>query len=201
MGRNRPAAVRRAEQAGAGIILLDDGFQRRDVARTVDILVIDGPTAFGNGLPLPAGPLREFPGEAARAHFAIVLNEPENRRNHFYGLPAYRLNTRLSAKALEALPQRPPVAFAGLARPEKFFESLRHAGIKPVVTVPFPDHHTYTETDLARLKTLAAKHRAPLITTSKDAVKLPGGFATTLPQEVTGADAGAILADITSRLR
>lgn len=201
VGRNRPATVRRAEQAGATLILLDDGFQRRDVARTVDILVIDGTTAFGNNRPLPAGPLREFPTAIARAHFAIVLNEPESRRNRFYGLPAYRLTTGLAKAALAGLPPRPPVAFAGLARPDKFFESLRQSGLKPSATVAYADHHCYTETDLAALKALAAKHRAPLVTTEKDAVKLPPQFATALPLEVSGPDADTILAELATRLR
>ncbi len=93
------------------------------------------------------------------------------------------------------------MAFAGLAHPEKFFTSLQRAGVKPAATVPFPDHHTYTEKDLTDLKELATKHRAPLVTTEKDAVKLPPRFATVLPLDVTGPDADAILADINTRLR
>ncbi|PZP38642.1 MAG: tetraacyldisaccharide 4'-kinase, partial [Pseudomonas fluorescens] len=123
VGRNRAAVVRRAEQAGATLMILDDGFQRRDVARQADILVINGShskpgsSVWGNGLPLPAGPLRETLPNRSRAHFAIVLNEQPQSPIPYYGLPSYRLETRLNPDSLAPLRGKSLVAFAGLAHP------------------------------------------------------------------------------------
>lgn len=190
VGRHRPSVVTRAEQAGATLIILDDGFQRRDVARTADILVIDGPTAFGNGLTLPAGPLREFLAARTRAHFAVVINEPAAATNTFYGLTTYRLQSSLSHAHL---PAGPLVAFAGIANPSKFFTALRHTGAKLAETIPFPDHHRYTAQDLKTLTATTQAHNATLVTTSKDATKLPHGFAHPLPLHLHGPDLPQLL--------
>lgn len=196
IGRNRPAVVRRAEQAGATLILLDDGFQRRDVARQANILVI-GAQGFGNGLCLPAGPLREPLAARTRASFAVVINEPQAHTGTFYGVTAYRLQGSIPAANL---PKGPLVAFAGTAHPSAFFQSLKAAGATVVEAIPFPDHHAYTAADLTRLSTRANTQGARLITTAKDAPKLPAGFAHTAPYTLTGPDLPQLLTHLTTLL-
>jgi tetraacyldisaccharide 4'-kinase len=200
VGRNRPATVRRAEEAGATLIILDDAFQRRDIGRNADILVIDGPRGFGNGLPLPAGPLREPLAARARAHFAVVIDESAARPNAWYGLPAYRLNLHPDATALAALKGQKMVAFAGIGDPAKFFALLASHNLDVVEQFPFPDHHRYTARDLANLHRAARHHQARLVTTAKDAAKLPPAFAAVLPVSAGGPDWPAILADLAPRL-
>ncbi|TKW60793.1 MAG: tetraacyldisaccharide 4'-kinase [Blastochloris viridis] len=202
VGRNRAAVARRAEEAGATLLILDDGFQRRDVARTCDILVINGQTEspWGNGLTLPAGPLREPLKHRSRAHFAIVLNEPESGTLPYYGLPAYRLQTQLTEASLAPLHGKPLVAFAGLAHPEKFMKSLAANGLKLAAAIAFPDHHAYTPKNLTYLKQRAAEAKGILVTTTKDAAKLPQGFAYVVEQTLTGPQQTDILTDIDQRL-
>ena len=202
VGRNRPAVVRRAEQAGATFIILDDGFQRRDVARNADILVLNGAqaSAWGNGLPMPAGPLRECLSNRTRAHFAIVLNEPPQTPLPYYGLPAYRLYTQPAPESISPLRGKPLVAFAGLAHPEKFMHTLVQQGLKLAAAIAFPDHHPYTPANLAYLRQRAADAKGILVTTEKDAVKLPAGFAHVVPLTLSGPARADLLTELDDRL-
>ncbi|MBI1309085.1 MAG: tetraacyldisaccharide 4'-kinase [Proteobacteria bacterium] len=200
VGKNRPAAVKRAEQAGATLILLDDGFQRRDISRQINILVINGANPFGNGLPLPAGPLREDLSAARRASFAIVLNEPSNKINTFYGVEAYRLSITPTPQSLAAL-KGPLLAFAGIAHPQKFFKTLKDQNLNVLETHPYPDHHRYTRSQLAFLHARAQSLGASLVTTAKDATKLPRHFAHVLTTTLTGEDTHNIIEELNLRLR
>ncbi len=201
VGRNRPAVARRAEQSGATLLILDDGFQRRDVARSCDILVLNGLSPWGNGLPLPAGPLREPLSARRRAHFAIVINEPAPTGKPrptlpYYGLPAYRLTTRLAPASVAALRGKPLLAFAGLAHPDKFMRSLAAEGLILAAAIAFPDHHPYSAANLTYLRQRAAESKATLVTTSKDAARLPPNFAQVAELELTGAQQTDILTEI-----
>ena len=206
VGHNRLNTARRAEQAGAGLIILDDGFQARHIARAYDLVVIDGQVMFGNGLPLPAGPLREPKGALKRASQLLVLNPQSQPGGHsspsWLGTPAYRAFVQPHAAVVKQLASTPLVAFAGLGRPQKFFESLKTAGLSVKDAVPFPDHHPYTAADLAQLGALAKQHKAQLITTHKDAVRLPAGFNThVMPATLRGDDLTDLLNDIQTALR
>ena len=202
VGRNRAAVTRRAEQAGATLIILDDGFQRRDVARDADILVLNGAQAsvWGNGLPLPAGPLREKLANRSRAHFAIVLNEPSQSPLPYYGLPAYRLSTQPTEASIAPLRGKPLVAFAGLAHPEKFMHTLIKSNLQLAAAIAFPDHHRYTAANLAFLRQRAADAKATLTTTEKDASKLPAGFAHIVQLTLTGPARADLLTELNTRL-
>lgn len=198
VGNNRPAAVRRAEQAQAGLIILDDAFQRRDVARDVDILVLNGMhrAPWGNGLPMPAGPLREFLSRRRRATFAIVLNEPGGRPLPYYGISAYRMATVATPRSLAPLKGKKLLAFAGLAQPEKFLATLVRNNLRIGAAIAFPDHHAYTADNLEYLQNRAKKAKLTLVTTSKDAVKLPQGFARVVDITLAGPAAADIFHEI-----
>lgn len=202
IGRNRPTAVRRAEQAGATLILLDDGFQRRDVARNVDILVLNGSSKapWGNRLPLPAGPLRESFSAARRASFAIVLNEPPSNPLPYYGISAYRLHTVATEASVAPLRNKRLVAFAGLAHPEKFITTLIQHRLPVKAAIAFPDHHAYTAANLDYLTKRAEKEKATLVTTAKDAVKLPPNFARVLDITLSGPGKADILNEINEKI-
>lgn len=198
---NKRDAVRRAEAAGATLIILDDGFHRHDIARNADVVVIDGPRGFGNGFMLPAGPLREPASAIARASFAVVMDEPADRSNQWYGATAYRLKLTPQRSVINALMPKPLVAFAGLGNPAKFFDMLETLGLNLVEAVPFADHYAYTARDLAHLSARAQRLNATLVTTAKDAAKLPAGFAEVVEVVPTGADWPGLLADLAPRLQ
>jgi tetraacyldisaccharide 4'-kinase len=212
VGRHRPGVVRRAEQAGATVVVLDDGFQRRDVARTVDLLVLPGlppagqtePHPFGNGLCLPAGPLREPMAAFARADFAVLMDAPPPAAHTappFFGILTYRLQIQPNPAVVAALYDKKLLAFAGLGRPEKFFRALRQTGLNVVGALSYADHVLYPPGRLAYIRQQARALGAELITTTKDAAKLPPGFAHVMPAVICGADWPNVLEAIALKLR
>ncbi|MFZ1085242.1 MAG: tetraacyldisaccharide 4'-kinase [Terracidiphilus sp.] len=151
--------------------LLDDGFQHRQLARDVDILLLNSHD-WQDWL-LPAGNLRE-PLEAARraSVIAIPANEPELEvALHFWGWtgPIWLLHRIMEVPKVSG----PVAAFCGIARPEQFFEGLESAGMEIAARFAFPDHFTYTRPALDELLANAQAAGAhSLITTEKDLVRL-----------------------------
>jgi tetraacyldisaccharide 4'-kinase len=173
VGADRYQAGLAAEKNKLGdLFILDDGFQHRRLHRDVDIVTIDPVEwAAGEAL-LPRGPWREPKSAAARAHAACVqsingaampsLPIPEFAV-HYEVEGIYSGDARVEA---ESLRQSAVVAFAGIAKPERFFSTLESIGIRPVRCVPFRDHHDYSKREIEGLG------GDILITTEKDAVRL-----------------------------
>jgi tetraacyldisaccharide 4'-kinase len=170
IGADRAASARGAVAAGAQVLVMDDGLQNPGLHKDLSLLVIDGASGFGNGRVLPAGPLREPLSAGASRCQAAVLIGPD-----IIGplpLPVLRASLRPGPE-ISAWVGRRALAFAGIARPEKFFDMLADAGVIVAGTVPFPDHHAFTEQDLHRVFGKAERHGAAPLTTPKDAVRLP----------------------------
>ncbi|WP_420238982.1 tetraacyldisaccharide 4'-kinase [Telmatobacter bradus] len=152
------------------IHLLDDGFQHRQLHRAVDLLLVSG-RDLADSL-LPAGNLREPLSALHRASVLVIpVEEPETAaalRSRGWQGPIWRIRRRMQVPAIKG----PVVAFCGIARPEQFFSGLVQAGVQLAVHRAYADHHCYTESDGAALATLAAKHKATLLTTEKDAARL-----------------------------
>ena len=167
---DRAAAARAAVAAGATLLVMDDGLQNPGLCKDLSLLVVDAASGFGNGRLLPAGPLREPVAAAAgRCQAAAVIGDGA------VALPASlpRLHATLRPDdAMQALAGRRVLAFAGIGRPEKFFASLEQAGAT-VTRAPFADHHRYARRELDRLLRRAAQDGLTLVTTPKDAVRLP----------------------------
>ena len=148
------------------VLIADDGLQHYALARDLEVLVIDGRRRFGNGLVLPAGPLREQDDRVGDCDFTVV-NGGEPRE----GEVPMRLVLR-EAVALDGSVTRPLTDFvgqrvhavAGIGDPSRFFAALSAQGIE-VVPHPFPDHHKFRALDLRFSETL------PVLMTEKDAVK------------------------------
>lgn len=175
IGADRGASGQAAVAAGASVLVMDDGLQNATLRKTMSLLVIDGATGFGNGRLLPAGPLREDVATgAARCHAAVLIGADETKALARLPprLPVMRVHLAQDASIL-ALRGRRVVAFAGIARPSKFFSPLAAAGAIIAEAIPFPDHHPFSAVELARLRARAAAHDAELVTTPKDAVRLP----------------------------
>jgi tetraacyldisaccharide 4'-kinase len=180
VGADRAASAKAAVQAGAKILLMDDGLQNPTLAKTVSLLVIDGRTGFGNARVLPAGPLREpIAAAASRCHAAVLIGQDDTNALARLppSLPVLRADL-VQDSAITALAGRTIVAFAGIALPEKFFPPLRDAGAVLLAAHPFPDHHPYTARDLDALAREAQERDAILVTTPKDAARLPSAFRT-----------------------
>ena len=176
IGRDRPAAARELlrHHPGCDVLIADDGMQHYRLARDIEIAVVDEAT-LGNGLLLPAGPLREPLARLGEVDLVIAHGPLSARLQALLGtVPAYAM--QLQGGALRALVdparQRPAGelrgqrahAVAGIGRPQRFFDQLAAEGIE-VIPHPFPDHHRFKAADLAFEDAL------PILMTAKDAVK------------------------------
>jgi tetraacyldisaccharide 4'-kinase len=183
---------------GADVLVLDDGFQQQRLHADVAVVCLDAQAPWGHRGLLPRGSLREPPRAIARAHLLVLTHaagvtnraavEAEVRR-HAGGVPiahaTYEPEGAVDARTGAAVPLaslrgRPVLAFAGIAAPERFAATLRALGLNLRELAAFPDHHAYRPADLATIESRArATGAAVLVTTEKDAVRLPP--AGTLP--------------------
>ena len=188
---DRAAAARWAREGlGTEVFVLDDGFQHLQLARSLNLLIIDAMNPWGGGRLLPFGRLRESPSGAARADCIVVtradckqdLNSLKKEIRSFnqecpifFSRMKVSCITRLNSSSQEeiaSMPQ-PVAAFCGVGNPRSFFDQVRGAGLNPVLTQVFPDHHWYDHTEIESLCRKSRDSGAQsLITTAKDAVKL-----------------------------
>jgi len=180
VGRDRFAAARAAAAEGARAIVMDDGFQNPDLAKDLSLVVVDAAYGFGNGRVIPAGPLREPVADGlARADLVLAIGSPAARAAFAGRWPdagprvegeLVALRTGMDWRGLRV------VAFAGIGRPEKFFATLRAEGDEIVAARGFADHAAFDPRILVRLEAEARAAGAQLVTTEKDAVRLPPAF-------------------------
>ncbi len=183
LAQDRAQGAQLAVAQGASVIVMDDGHQNFSLGKSLSLVVLGD---MGNGLMIPAGPLREpMALGLARANAVVVM--PEGAAPPGFTGPV--LQARLVADGTGFAGKR-VFAFAGIGRPEKFTASLQEVGAVITGTRFFADHHPYDMADIAGLK-LAAKD-AGLVTTAKDYVRLPehlrGGIEV-LPVEARFDDA------------
>lgn len=194
---DRLNGARRAADAGGDMIIMDDGFQNPHIRAHLNIVVIDGAVAFGNECMIPAGPLREPLNDAllrADAFIIVGIDRHHARARLPVDKPVFTATLRPRV-GFSVVSTHPYIAFAGLGRPQKFLDTLREARVLVVEFVPFPDHHAYTRADIDKLNTLARNYSANLITTEKDAARLPADFtAAVLPIEMIFDDRDKISA-------
>ena len=172
VGADRVASAALARENGASVLVLDDGFHSRRLAPDLSLLAIDADYGVGNGRCLPAGPLRApLDAQLAAADALIVIGAKE--------APAFVSTSGKPVLAARIVPTAPQifsgvrvVAFAGIARPEKFFRTLSETGAHIVATRAFGDHHRFTDADYAELEARAVHQDAALVTTQKDATRL-----------------------------
>lgn len=194
VARDRAAGIRAAVAAGAGIVVTDDGFQNPGFAKDLSFVVVDAQAGFGNGRVFPAGPLREPVARGlARADAVVMMGE--GAAPAFDG-PVLRaaLEPRESGMSLEGARV---FAFAGIGRPEKFFDTVRSLGADVVDSEGFPDHHRYTGSMINRLVARADEQGLTCVTTEKDMVKMPPsmrGVIWPVPVGVAWEDEAAIKA-------
>lgn len=165
---DRAAGARLAQSQGARLIVMDDGHQNFDVAKDLSIVVMDSDSAFGNGRIVPAGPLRESVRQGlARADAVILMGHANPPLPGFDGRVC-----RATLVTDRRLDGRRVVAFAGIGRPGKFFDTLNEVGAEIAERHSYGDHHIYSRAEIRDLKERAARAQATLITTEKDLVRL-----------------------------
>ena len=172
---DRVAGAKAAAAGGAQIIVMDDGHQNPGLVKAVSIVVVDGGVGFGNGRIIPAGPLRESVAEGmARADAVVILGEDKIgvAQRLPQGMPLLHGHLAPTEES-RVLDGERVLAFAGIGRPGKFFDTVRALGCNLVEQRGFPDHHPYSYKEARELIDAAWALGALPVTTAKDAVRLP----------------------------
>jgi tetraacyldisaccharide 4'-kinase len=201
IAKDRAAGVALAGDAGAEIVLLDDAHQNPGVPKTLSLVVVDAALGFGNGRVLPAGPLREpVAAGLARADFLVSIGDTTAQKRfretwgHHVSVPHVTAELELLETGMEWTGQK-VLAFAGIGHPEKFFRTVRSTGAELVRAEALDDHQALSDALMKRLELEAQALNAQLVTTEKDAVRLPDGFRSkvlALPVRLHLHDAAAI---------
>lgn len=179
VSRDRKKAAQYACTQGAKLIVMDDGLQNPQLKQNLSLLVVDAEVGTGNGHIFPAGPLREPLFEALKRIQAVILMKP---------YPEFEVDSDLLGAFHDKLvlyawpiprrqlPREKLIAFAGIARPNKFFDHLTHHGANLMDAISFPNHYPYKNKDIDRLLKLSTDTGTSLITTEKDYVRLPKDY-------------------------
>lgn len=202
VARDRAAGAVLAGQQG-DLIIMDDGFQNPGLTKDISIVVVDRAVGLGNGMVMPSGPLRApMRVQARKADMIIVLRSGDK------GLPHASLQRvrQLRARSFGAkisitkrLAKRAKYyAFAGIGRPEKFFDSLASAGYEVVERWGFDDHYVFSQSDASALLEIADKKNLRLVTTTKDYARMrqaTGGALAELFEKTTAVPVAVVLED------
>jgi tetraacyldisaccharide 4'-kinase len=194
-GADRVALAHTAvEELESEVLVLDDGFQHRRLARDLDIVLLDATAPWGHGYLFPRGLLRESPRSLQRAGAVVLTRCDQIEPATLAGIrervaqlapqaplaetthrPVAWVNSAGATLPLEELPGRPWAAFCGVGNPEAFRRTLQDLGGEVAAFRTFPDHHRYGKTDVEELDGWARQQATEcvVVTTQKDLVKLP----------------------------
>ena len=151
--------------------MLDDGFQDHSIHKDINILCFSSNQLIGNGLTMPAGPLREPFNRITNAQIVIIngkrdinfekkIKKFSNKIKIFYSYYEIVKSKKLLNKNI--------LAFAGIGNPENFFKTLKENNFKLRKSFSFPDHYDYSKNDLIKMINVAKNNKMKIVTTEKD---------------------------------
>lgn len=178
VGVDRINSARLAKEKNSNCLIMDDGFQNPTIYKDFSIIVINASQEFGNKRVMPSGPLREsIKRGLSRSNLVIVIGDPSHELKQLIpkNIPIVKAKFEIKNENKNFKGQN-IIAFAGIAYPEKFFQSLTDEGAKIFKKITFPDHHIYSENDLLSLAEIANKKKSILVSTKKDFVRIPKSF-------------------------
>jgi tetraacyldisaccharide 4'-kinase len=169
--KSRPRAIRTAIKTGFNSLVLDDGFQDHSIHKDINILCFSSNQLIGNGLTIPAGPLRESFNRITNAQIIVIngkrdinferkIRKVSNKIKIFYSYYEIVKSKKLLNKNI--------LAFAGIGNPENFFKTLKENNFKVKKSFSFPDHYDYSKSDLIKMINIAKNNKIKIVTTEKD---------------------------------
>jgi len=180
VSRDRPAGARLAYEIGSTVVIMDDGLQNPSLVKDCAIAVVDGATGIGNGLALPAGPLRApMDAQWPTVHAVLVIGDGEAGKRVLedaqgHDKRVFRAWLEPAPDVASSLQGRRVLAFAGIGRPEKFVDTLKGCGAHVEAVHAFPDHHRYKASEVMALRQEAEARDLQAVTTEKDLARLAG---------------------------
>ena len=175
INKDRMVGIFEAENNDFDTVILDDGFQDYKIEKSKNILCFNSNQLIGNGLVLPAGPLRERLRSIKRAHM-ILINGSKNKD---FENKILKINNHLSIfysnykpVNLDEFKNKSLLAFVGIGNPENFFETLKQNNLFVKKKFIFPDHHIFSNKEVEKLIHTAEENKLKIITTEKDFFKL-----------------------------
>ncbi len=186
--KDRVAAAHKAINRGATILIMDDGLQNPSLHKDISFAIFDGTSKAGNGRVFPAGPLRQSLSSGLDLIDGIIYlnNEDQDFEFKLAEIAEKRGRekiVRFSGKVQSTSQPKPKtqyMAFAGIGVPEKFLKTLSERKFTVSQSHFFSDHYAYTASDIQKLLDMAKSQNLRLVTTEKDAIKIPP----TLLQEI-----------------
>jgi tetraacyldisaccharide 4'-kinase len=178
ISRRRVEGAHRLVEAGANLIIMDDGFQSARLTVDYTLVVIDSVRGIGNGFIIPAGPVRAPISEQMRQLSAILKVGDGTAADQLVRTAARAGKTIYVAGIQPTMPDgltgTPVIAYAGIADPDKFYRTVESLGANIMERRSFSDHHTFEDDEIADLLDTAAKRQHSLVTTAKDVARLKG---------------------------
>tara|TARA_X000001036_G_C20667026_1_gene801082 strand:+ start:59 stop:988 length:930 start_codon:yes stop_codon:yes gene_type:complete len=172
---SRINAIKSLTKKNKNIAILDDGLQENKISYDLSIACFNEIQWIGNGLIIPAGPLRESLEKLKKINLVFINGKNNSKINKIIKLknPKIKIfNTRYKFLNLKKIKKKRVIAFAGIGNPSNFFSQLKDNNIKLINTFSFPDHYQYTDYDLKKLIKEAKNKKAILLTTEKDFLRL-----------------------------
>lgn len=174
-GPDRVQSAKAAISHGATILVMDDGLQNPSLEKDLSFIVVDSIQGIGNGMVFPAGPLREpIEAGAGRAQAMIVIGDDDSSFEFID--EQFVAKIQCLKKNSDKGQNKSIVAFAGIGYPEKFRHTLKENNYEICQFIEFADHHPYTIHDMIKLVKLSEQHKATLLTTTKDWLRIPNHY-------------------------
>ncbi len=174
ISRNRLFGAQKiAAMPAKKLIIMDDGLQNPTIIKDFSILVIDGNYGIGNGFVMPAGALREPVAIGIKkADLVIIVGDDKAGIAESFCVDKKVIGAKIKVINADKFYQKSVVAFCGIGRPEKFFDSLEQNKINVISKFSYADHHQYKSSEIDKMINFARKNQLQLITTKKDWVRL-----------------------------
>ncbi len=177
--KKRIEAIKEAEKNGVNVAILDDGFQDFSIKKNLSIVCFNEKQWIGNGLVIPAGPLRESLSALKRADCVIIYGKKnEDIENKIFSknkeIKIFYAN--YIPKNINKFKNKKIIAFAGIGNPENFFDLLKDNNLNITETIKFPDHYKYSEKELENLLSKAKTDETALLTTEKDYLRISENY-------------------------
>ena len=175
LDKNRLNAIQSLMNSDRNIAILDDGLQDNKIQYDLSIICFNEKQWVGNGLILPAGPLRESLAKLKKINFVFINGKINYKINKIIRSKNSKIkifNTKYEFLNLKKIKKKRVIAFAGIGNPSNFFVQLKNNNIKLINTFGFPDHYQYTNNDLNNLIKESKNKKAILVTTEKDFLRI-----------------------------